>query len=95
MTFLKDLKFEFKDLILIGAILGSFYKYDQKQTENFHKLEIMIEKLSTDYYNSKDNHFKFTSALKPSDLTYRKLYMKNEAILPQAPKVPEREDKLL
>jgi len=95
MTFFKDLKFELKDLILAGVILGAFYKWDQKQTERFYKLELMIEKLSMDYYNSKDNHFKLGASLKPSDLTYRRVSTKNEAILPQSPKVPEREEKLV
>jgi len=95
MTFFKDLKFEIKDIIILVTILGAFYRWDQKQTERFYKLELMIEKLSIDYYHSKDNHFKLGMALIPSDLTYRHVSTKNEAILPQSPKVPEREEKLV
>lgn len=95
MTFFKDLKFEIKDILMLLTILGAIYKWDNKQTENFHRLELMIERLSSDYYNSKDNDFKLNRVIKPQGYNYRDFNLKNEAILPQAPKVPEKEENLI
>lgn len=90
MTFLKDLKFEIKDIILILGILGLFYKYDQKQSERYYDLRERIEKLASDYNYSKENKFKLGSYIIPNNIKYITFRIINEAILPSSPKVPER-----
>ncbi len=92
MTFLKDLKFEIKDIVLIFGFLGLFYKHDQKQVERYYDLKSMIEKLSYDYHNSKDNKFKLGASINRNDFNYSVLRINNEAILPVSPRVPDRVD---